>query len=119
MLNPYLQDTMERVGRDPGRKLGWDDRLAGTIRAALGQGIHARRFAMGVAAALAFLEPSTVEDDRFAASLLDSLWSRVPPDSYERRAVMDLVDEGRARLRDWSRSGFQPLEAMFGTWKAS
>jgi mannitol-1-phosphate 5-dehydrogenase len=119
MLNPYLQDTMERVGRDPGRKLGWDDRLAGTIRAALGQGIHARRFAMGVAAALAFLEPSTVEDDRFAASLLESLWSQVPPDSYERRAVMDLLDEGRARLRDWSRSGFQPLEAMFGTWKAS
>ena len=59
MLNPYLQDTMERVGRDPERKLGWDDRLAGTIRIALGQGIAARRFAVGAAAALAVLDPSS------------------------------------------------------------
>ena len=119
MLNPYLQDTIERVGRDPERKLGWDDRLAGTIRAALGQGIHARRFAMGVAAALDFLEPSTVEDDRLAAGLLDSIWSQVTPDSREKRAVMSLVDEGRRHLRDWLRSGFRPLESMFETGSES
>ncbi len=114
MLNPYLQDTIERVGRDPGRKLAWDDRLAGTIRLALAQGIHARRFAMGSAAALAFLEPSTIEDDRRASSLLDSLWNQAQPDSSERAAVTRLVNEGRSCLREWLRSGYQPLEAMFG-----
>lgn len=113
MLNPYLQDTIERVGRDPARKLAWDDRLAGTIRIALGQGIRARRFAMGIAAALAFLEPSTVEDDRRASDLLGSLWARVAPDSREKRAVVSLIDEGRRHLREWLRSGFRPLESIF------
>jgi len=32
MVNPFLRDTVERVGRDPHRKLGWNDRLIGTIR---------------------------------------------------------------------------------------
>jgi mannitol-1-phosphate 5-dehydrogenase len=112
MLNPFLQDTMDRVGRDPERKLGWDDRLAGTIRIALGQGITARRFAVGAAAALALLDPSAIEDDHRAAGLLNSLWVQAPPDSCERRAVLDLIEEGRSLLRRWAQSGFPPLEAM-------
>ena len=112
MLNPFLQDTMERVGRDPERKLGWDDRLAGTIRIALGQGITARRFAVGAAAALAVLDPSTLEDDHRAAGLLNSLWGRVQPGSPDRQAVLNLIDEGRSLLRRWAQSGFPPLEAM-------
>ncbi|HSH14068.1 MAG TPA: hypothetical protein VLA15_09970, partial [Desulfurivibrionaceae bacterium] len=55
MTNPHLRDTVERVGRDPRRKLGWDDRLIGTIRVALEQGVTPRRFALGAAAALASL----------------------------------------------------------------
>ena len=39
MTNPYLHDLVERVGRDPQRKLGWDDRLIGTMRVAMAQGI--------------------------------------------------------------------------------
>jgi len=35
MTNPFLQDAVERVGRDPARKLGADDRLIGTMRQAL------------------------------------------------------------------------------------
>jgi mannitol-1-phosphate 5-dehydrogenase len=38
MFNPYLRDTVERVGRDPARKLGWDDRLVGTMRLCLRRG---------------------------------------------------------------------------------
>ncbi|MDW8270774.1 MAG: hypothetical protein RMN24_16560, partial [Anaerolineae bacterium] len=34
MTNPHLHDTVARVGRDPHRKLGWDDRLIGTMRLA-------------------------------------------------------------------------------------
>jgi mannitol-1-phosphate 5-dehydrogenase len=35
MTSPFLRDTVERVGRDPQRKLGWDDRLIGTRTLAL------------------------------------------------------------------------------------
>ena len=55
MTNPYLQDSVERVGRDPHRKLGWDDRLVGTMRVALQQNVVPRRYALGTAAALATL----------------------------------------------------------------
>ncbi|MCC7206159.1 MAG: hypothetical protein IT323_02570, partial [Anaerolineae bacterium] len=61
MVNPYLRDSSERVGRDPQRKLGWDDRLIGTMRVALSQGVTPRRFAMGAAAALARLDPAYLE----------------------------------------------------------
>lgn len=55
MGNPWLRDQVERVIRDPRRKLGWDDRLVGTIRLALAAGIRPRRYAQGVAAALDYL----------------------------------------------------------------
>jgi mannitol-1-phosphate 5-dehydrogenase len=112
MLNPYLQDTMERVGRDPERKLGWDDRLAGTIRIARAHGISARRFAAGAAAALALLDPATVEDDSRAACLLGSLWSEARPDRTEMMVVMGMIDQGRSLLSHWKRSGFPPLAGM-------
>src|ERR1017187_9601975 len=44
MTNPHLQDTVERVGRDPQRKLGWDDRLVRTLRVALQQRVVPRRY---------------------------------------------------------------------------
>ena len=34
MINPYVRDTIARVGRDPARKLGWNDRLVGAMRLA-------------------------------------------------------------------------------------
>ena len=55
MTNPYLRDRVERVTRDPRRKLGWDDRLVGTMRLALDAGIKPRRFALGASAAWAEL----------------------------------------------------------------
>lgn len=52
MANPWLRDTCERIGRDVPRKLGWDDRLIGTIRLVRSQGISAKRY--GFAALAAF-----------------------------------------------------------------
>ena len=40
MMNPYLRDSIERVARDPERKLGWDDRLIGTIARCAAHGHH-------------------------------------------------------------------------------
>jgi len=55
MLNPRLRDQVARVIRDPARKLGWNDRLIGTARLCLAQGIQPRRFAQGIRAALRLL----------------------------------------------------------------
>jgi len=71
MLNPYLRDMVERVVRDPRRKLGWDDRLIGTMRLALSEGINPARYALGAKAALEMLaETEKVELD----NLLDNIW---------------------------------------------
>ena len=55
MFNPFLRDAVARVIRDPCRKLGWNDRLIGTMRLALDAGIVPHRFAKGAAAALAIV----------------------------------------------------------------
>ena len=45
MTNPFLMDSVERVCRDLERKLGWDDRIVGTIRLCLSQSVPSPRFA--------------------------------------------------------------------------
>lgn len=57
MANPYLEDRIERIIRDPARKLGWDDRLIGMIRLALRAGVEPVRYARATVAALRLLEP--------------------------------------------------------------
>jgi mannitol-1-phosphate 5-dehydrogenase len=52
MLNPNLQDPVERVVRDPLRKLGWNDRLIGAIRLAIAQDIQPYNLLSGARAAL-------------------------------------------------------------------
>ena len=52
MVNPNLNDLIARVIRDARRKLGYDDRLFGTMRLALTQGIEPIHMATGAAAAL-------------------------------------------------------------------
>jgi mannitol-1-phosphate 5-dehydrogenase len=113
MTNPYLRDSVERVGRDPGRKLGWDDRLIGTVRVALGQGVEPRRFAFGAAAALATMDRSVLEKDVPAEVLLNPLWREAATDEREKAAVLGLVEEGRHQLRRWRESGFPDLERFF------
>jgi mannitol-1-phosphate 5-dehydrogenase len=102
MTNPYLRDTVERVGRDPARKLGWDDRLIGTMRLALSQGIAPHRFALGAAAALRLLNYQT-ED---SAAYLKNLWHT---DSAEQDTVLKLIGEADLRLQQWIDTGFPPL----------
>ncbi len=119
MTNPYLQDTAERVGRDPQRKLGWDDRLIGTLRVALRQGVTPRRYALGVAAALAVLDASinaSVLDASNSTPLADRLaplWAGASPDPDEQASVLALVEEGRDRLRRWREEGWPELEGFF------
>jgi mannitol-1-phosphate 5-dehydrogenase len=52
-----LGDTVARVGRDPWRKLGPDDRLVGAARLALEHGTTPKVLAEGIAAAIRFRPP--------------------------------------------------------------
>jgi mannitol-1-phosphate 5-dehydrogenase len=93
MMNPHLRDLVERVVRDPRRKLGWDDRLVGTMRLALGQGITPRYYALGARAALAMLRESEPEQDE--AQLLDALWAGASGEAREKQTVKTLILNSR------------------------
>jgi mannitol-1-phosphate 5-dehydrogenase len=114
MTNPFLLDTVERVGRDPGRKLGWEDRLLGTMRIALRHGVWPRRYAFGAAAALAALNPTLLETEVPASAALDPLWAESSHDPLERQAALGCIEEGRGMLKLWMRDGFPDLEERFG-----
>jgi mannitol-1-phosphate 5-dehydrogenase len=91
MLRPSLGDTVERITRDPGRKLGWNDRLVGTMRLALRQGIVPRRYARGAAAALRMLGEQETDGP---GPLLERLWSPERPDPDEKEQIKALILSG-------------------------
>lgn len=113
MTNPFLVDMIERVTRDTERKLGWNDRLIGTMRMALGQGVMPRRYAFGAAAAVALLEPAALEGHTPAGSILDALWQEASPDQAEKDRLVALVQTALGELRTWQAAGFSDLEAFF------
>jgi mannitol-1-phosphate 5-dehydrogenase len=113
MTNPYLQDTVERVGRDPRRKLGWDDRLVGTIRVAWKEGLIPRRYAFGTAAALHMLDPAFLSSGAPVANWLEPIWGNSPAESHEIDSILNLIEDARRRLKTWRASGFQNLEGLF------
>ena len=67
--NPHLMDTVKRVGRDPLRKLGPEDRLVGAARLATAAGVTPSALARGVVAALRF----DAGDDPAAVELQNAL----------------------------------------------
>jgi mannitol-1-phosphate 5-dehydrogenase len=110
MTNPYLHDSVTRVGRDPRRKLGWDDRLVGTLRLALQQNVVPRRYALGTAAALAALEPRYLETDVPTRALVADIWGSVIMQTKEAEDILRLIEDARRRLKRWCGCGFQTLE---------
>lgn len=100
MVNPYLNDRVDRVIRDPRRKLGPDDRLFGTMRLALSQRIEPTRMARGAAAALLHL--SSLEDHPLRsredlATLLRGIWGEQASPHDAR--LLDLAWSAVATLR--------------------
>lgn len=109
MVNPYLRDTIARVGRDPKRKLGWNDRLVGVMRLALREGIQPVRYAFGAAAALALLEPAVLEKNLSIRALLTQIWEKDSPDPAEADPVIRQIEAGVQRLSSWKQAGFPDL----------
>jgi mannitol-1-phosphate 5-dehydrogenase len=56
--NRRLGDTLDRVGRDLGRKLGPKDRLVGALQVCLRNGVEPQNICAGIAAALRFRDPA-------------------------------------------------------------
>jgi len=100
MVNPWLFDRVDRIIRDPARKLAWDDRLFGTMRRALEAGVTPTGMALGAAAAVEYAEPGTAGHDGAARAYLGGLWGAGPKDP-EREACLRLVEEAAPRLQEW------------------
>jgi mannitol-1-phosphate 5-dehydrogenase len=113
MTNPFLVDMIERVTRDTERKLGWNDRLIGTMRVALDQGIAPRRYALGAAAALLRLDPAILESQTPIGNVLDTIWQEALPDQVERNRLVALIESALGELRSWRLAGFPNLEIFY------
>lgn len=85
--NRALGDTVERVGRDPRRKLAAGDRLLGAHRLCLSQGVDPRHIRVGIAAGLSQLADEE-SPDAASAFLVEQGFS----DPAERASVAALSD---------------------------
>ena len=86
MLNPFLRDPVSRIIRDPLRKLGWHDRLIGTIRLVQDQGLQPTTFLQGVRRAM---RAGGADCSRGA---LDRQWAAEGAPPAERQAILELLD---------------------------
>jgi len=107
MVNPYVRDTVARVGRDPRRKLGWDDRLVGAMRRARQVGVTPWRYAWGMAAALEWLDTPAAA----TAATLCALWEKTEQDE-EVNALCAQIAAARAALAQWLERDCPTLESM-------
>jgi hypothetical protein len=88
---------VERIIRDPKRKLGWSDRLFGTMRMALEAGITPRTMALGAAATLAYA--MSIEGAKGAPrDFLLALWG-ADASGPQRDECLALVETAAAELR--------------------
>jgi len=90
ILNPYLMDEVARITRDPRRKLGWSDRLVGTMRLALSRNVEPARYALGASAALRALQ---LETNRPADELLREIWHDDSPGDDDMKAVLMRISQ--------------------------
>jgi len=104
MTNPYLHDAVDRICRDPARKLAYGDRLVGTMRECLKQGVEPELLAAGAAAALRYLAAEdvgkgTAWSGDMRAKLL-ALWEKEPDDGVRERclaAVLGALPDSQVR----------------------
>lgn len=111
MVNPFLLDTVARVGRDPHRKLGWEDRLIGAIRLALAYDVKPEHYAFGAAAAAVTLNAKLLHAPDLLAQVLLTIWHPQASDGTmhptpEEAAVLAEIASGLARLMAWQKTGY-------------
>jgi mannitol-1-phosphate 5-dehydrogenase len=112
--NPWLHDDVQRVGRQPLRKLGADDRLIKPLRGTIEYGTSHRNLVVGIAAALYFRNDEDDQAEKLQGllrsldmksalpeitSLDDSGIIKAIEDAYEIRGVEDLH---RDYVQNWT-----------------
>lgn len=79
--NPYLQDDVARVGREPLRKLSADDRLVSPLSTALSYGLPVDKLILGIGAALHYNNPEDAQSvelqEKIAAKGVSGAFSEV------------------------------------------
>jgi mannitol-1-phosphate 5-dehydrogenase len=100
MVNPWLFDRVERIIRDPARKLGWDDRFFGTMRLCLQAGISPRGLALGAAAAAELAMAQETSHDGSLRALLCRTWG-AKVEERAREACIRLVEQAVPGLEEW------------------
>jgi mannitol-1-phosphate/altronate dehydrogenase len=105
MTNPYLRDEVQRICRDPLRKLDYDDRFFGTIRGALQHGIRPAILPKAVIAAICYIiknkvdagfpYPDSVEDLKAenVKSTVKALWKNRPLDDVGNESLNLVVGQ--------------------------
>jgi len=113
MTNPFLVDMINRVTRDTERKLGWNDRLIGTMRVAIKYNVVPRCYAIGAAAALVHFEPALMQNKQLVSGILDELWQKSSQNLEERNRLVVLIESALGKLRLWHSAGFPNPENFF------
>ena len=113
MTNPYLQDTVARVGRDPARKLGWNDRLIGAMRLALVAGVTPRRLAFGAAAAVHAWQPDAMAKPEALRDALLAHWHSEGVDEDAAAPLLALVLDANQAVQRWQNLGCPDLSRFF------
>ncbi|WP_306259665.1 hypothetical protein [Pararhizobium sp. IMCC21322] len=106
MANPWLRDTCERIGRDVSRKLGWDDRLIGTIRLVRSQNISAERY--GFAALAAF------ETLGNGPEIMIKSWMKSGASATEAEEMADFLNALQSDYHTWRTGLPNPTETHIG-----
>ena len=96
IVNPYLDDTMERVGRDPQRKLGWNDRLIGALRMCQTEKVPAYGLGIGIALAV----KNFAHDNTDTTILLKELWAPDAPDTQEQERILAAIATATKQLQE-------------------
>ncbi|UCG28502.1 MAG: hypothetical protein JSV24_03840, partial [Bacteroidales bacterium] len=112
IVNPFLYDLVPRVIRDPGRKLGWNDRITSTIREAIRAGIQPRRYFLGIASALFLFDPDRPRELVYKEDLtvpealrkLKTLWENQGDRNMEQK-ILNGTKEAVGLVKAWKESG--------------
>ena len=91
--NAALKDTCQRVGGDPARKLSPEDRLIGSSKLALAQGITPAYIAVGAAAGLRrYIAEAGLEQNQSSAMNVLSEVAKLTADEVLTQLILDYYD---------------------------